>query len=144
MRVAQSLYLLRRHRLTGIGIPIINLRRSDDRLRFTMGIPVAKRLLAFILPVVLLCFFYLSQATRLCGYLSCIYKKSSGFLLHDFPPKWSDHEGKNRLVLPTASTKHNKSAIVMDWLVFISLNTRSAIIKNISRNTIQRVLAHNQ
>ena len=28
----------RRRRLTGIGIAIINLRRSDDRLRFIMGI----------------------------------------------------------------------------------------------------------
>ena len=30
-------------RLTGIGIPIINLRRSDDRLRFIMGIPILTR-----------------------------------------------------------------------------------------------------
>ena len=36
-------YSLRRHRLTGIGIPIINLRRSDDRLRFIMGIPILIR-----------------------------------------------------------------------------------------------------
>ena len=34
---------LRRRRLTGIGIPIINLRRSDDRLRFIMGIPILIR-----------------------------------------------------------------------------------------------------
>ena len=32
-----------RHRLIGIGIPIINLRRSDDRLRFIMGIPIPIR-----------------------------------------------------------------------------------------------------
>ena len=38
-----GLYSLRRHRLTGIGIPIINLRRSDDRLRFIMGIPILIR-----------------------------------------------------------------------------------------------------
>ena len=39
----QGLYSLRRRRLTGIGIPIINLRRSDDRLRFIMGIPILNR-----------------------------------------------------------------------------------------------------
>ena len=33
-----GLYSLRRRRLTGIGIPMINLRRSDDRIRFIMGI----------------------------------------------------------------------------------------------------------
>ena len=38
-----DLYSLRRRRLTGIGIPIINLRRSDDRLRFIMGIPMLIR-----------------------------------------------------------------------------------------------------
>ena len=31
---------LRGHRLIGIGIPIINLRRSSDRLRFITGIPI--------------------------------------------------------------------------------------------------------
>ena len=38
---------LRRHRFINIGIPIINLRRSSDRLRFLMGIPfpVRRRLL---------------------------------------------------------------------------------------------------
>ena len=36
-------YSLRRRRLTGIGIHIINLRRSDDRLRFIMGIPILIR-----------------------------------------------------------------------------------------------------
>ena len=30
-------------RLTGIGIHIINLRRSDDRLRFIMGTPILIR-----------------------------------------------------------------------------------------------------
>ena len=39
----QGIYSLRRRRLTGIGIPIINLRRSDDRLRFIMGIPILIR-----------------------------------------------------------------------------------------------------
>ena len=34
----QGLYSQRRCRLTGIGIPIINIRRSDDRLRFIMRI----------------------------------------------------------------------------------------------------------
>ena len=29
-----------RRRLTGIGIPIVNLRRSGDRLRFIKGIPI--------------------------------------------------------------------------------------------------------
>ena len=38
-----GLYSQRRRRLTGIGIPIINLRRSDDRLRFIMGIPILIR-----------------------------------------------------------------------------------------------------
>ena len=38
--VALGFYSLRRLHLTGIGIPIINLRRSDDRLRFIMGIPI--------------------------------------------------------------------------------------------------------
>ena len=34
----RGLYSLIRQRLTGIGIPIIDLRRSDNRLRFIMGI----------------------------------------------------------------------------------------------------------
>ena len=44
----QGLYSLRKCRLTGIGITIINLRRSDDRLRFIMGIPtlIRRRLLS--------------------------------------------------------------------------------------------------
>ena len=33
----------KRHCLTGIGIPIINLTRSDNRFRFIMGIPIAIR-----------------------------------------------------------------------------------------------------
>ena len=33
----------KRHRIIGIGIPIINLRRSSDRLRFIMGIPIPVR-----------------------------------------------------------------------------------------------------
>ena len=32
-----------RRRFTGIGIHIINLRRSDDRLRFMIGIPIPIR-----------------------------------------------------------------------------------------------------
>ena len=40
MQWIQGLYSLRRRRLTGIGVPIINIRRSDDRLRFIMGIPI--------------------------------------------------------------------------------------------------------
>ena len=39
----QGLYSLRRRRLIGIGIPIINLRRSDDRLMFIMGISILIR-----------------------------------------------------------------------------------------------------
>ena len=35
-----GLYSLRRQYLIGIGIPIIILRRSSDRLRFIMGIPI--------------------------------------------------------------------------------------------------------
>ena len=38
-----GLYSLRRHCLISIGIPIINLRRSIDRLRFIMGIPLPIR-----------------------------------------------------------------------------------------------------
>ena len=38
-----GLYSPSRRRLTGIGIPIIYLRRSDDRLRFIMGIPILIR-----------------------------------------------------------------------------------------------------
>ena len=38
-----GLYSLRRRRLTGIGISMINLRWSDDRLRFVMGIPILIR-----------------------------------------------------------------------------------------------------
>ena len=37
------LFTLRRRSLTGIGTPMINLRRSDDRLRFIMGIPILIR-----------------------------------------------------------------------------------------------------
>ena len=40
----KGLHALRRHRLIGIGIPIINLRRSPDRLRFIMGISISVRL----------------------------------------------------------------------------------------------------
>ena len=36
----QVLYSLKRHRLIGIGIPIINLRRSSDRIKFVFGIPI--------------------------------------------------------------------------------------------------------
>ena len=39
----QGLYSLRRRRLISIGILIINLRRSSDRLRFILGIPIAVR-----------------------------------------------------------------------------------------------------
>ena len=39
----QGLYSLRRRRLISIGIPIINMRRSSDRLRFIMGIPIPVR-----------------------------------------------------------------------------------------------------
>ena len=39
----QGLYSLRRRRLISIGIPIINLIRSSDRLRFIMGIPIPIR-----------------------------------------------------------------------------------------------------
>ena len=39
----QGLYSLRRRRLISIGIPIINLRRSSDRLRSIMGIPIPVR-----------------------------------------------------------------------------------------------------
>ena len=35
-----GLYSLRRRRLTGMGIPMINLRRSDHHFRFIMGIPI--------------------------------------------------------------------------------------------------------
>ena len=38
-----GLYSLRRHCLIGIRISIINLRRSSDRLRFIMGIPLPIR-----------------------------------------------------------------------------------------------------
>ena len=38
-----GLYSLRRRRLISIGIPIINLRRSSDRLRFIMWIPIPVR-----------------------------------------------------------------------------------------------------
>ena len=38
-----GLYSLRRRRLISKGIPIINLRRSSDRLRFKMGIPIPER-----------------------------------------------------------------------------------------------------
>ena len=38
-----GLYSLRRRCLISIGIPIINLRRSSDRLRFITGIPISVR-----------------------------------------------------------------------------------------------------
>ena len=41
--VFQGLYSLRRRLLISIGIPITNLRRSSDRLRFIMGIPIPVR-----------------------------------------------------------------------------------------------------
>ena len=39
----QGLCSLKRRRLTVLEIPIINLRRSDDRPRFIMGIPIPIR-----------------------------------------------------------------------------------------------------
>ena len=42
-RGIQGLYSLRRRRLISIGIPIINLRRSSDRLRLIIGIPIPVR-----------------------------------------------------------------------------------------------------
>ena len=47
-----GLYSLKGRRLTGIGIPIITLRRSDDRIRFIMGIPILirRRLLSELRP----------------------------------------------------------------------------------------------
>ena len=41
--VLLGLYSLRTRRLISIGIPIINLRRSDDRLMFIIGIPIPVR-----------------------------------------------------------------------------------------------------
>ena len=38
--LVQGLCSPRRHRVIGIGIPILNLRRSSDRLRFIMGVPI--------------------------------------------------------------------------------------------------------
>ena len=38
-----GLYTLKIHNLISIGIPILNLGRSSDRLRFTMGIPIPVR-----------------------------------------------------------------------------------------------------
>ena len=43
MWILQGLYSIIRCRLIGIGIPIINLRRLSDRLRFIMGIPIPIR-----------------------------------------------------------------------------------------------------
>ena len=40
---ADILLCICRHRMTGIGISIIDLRRFDDRLRYIMGIPMAIR-----------------------------------------------------------------------------------------------------
>ena len=46
--ISQGLHLVRRHRLISIGIPIINLRRSSQRLRFPVGIslPVERHLMS--------------------------------------------------------------------------------------------------
>ena len=54
---------LRRRRLTGIGIPIINLRRSSDRLRFIMGILILirRRLLSEYRPCVLQIHYSISK-----------------------------------------------------------------------------------
>ena len=41
--ISHVIYSLRRHRPIGVGIPIINLRRSLDRLRYIMGIPIPVR-----------------------------------------------------------------------------------------------------
>ena len=41
--IIQGLYSLSRRRLINIGVPVINLRRSSDRLRFIMGIPIPVR-----------------------------------------------------------------------------------------------------
>ena len=43
LHCGQGLHSTRRYRLIGIGIPIINLRRSSDRLGFIMGIPISAR-----------------------------------------------------------------------------------------------------
>ena len=43
LHISQSLYSLRRHRLIGIRILNVNLRRSSDRHRFIMEIPIPVR-----------------------------------------------------------------------------------------------------
>ena len=42
--ISLVLYLLKRRCRTGIAIPIINTRRSDDRLMFIIGIPIRRSL----------------------------------------------------------------------------------------------------
>ena len=42
-KISQGLYSLRRRRLISIGIPITNLIRSSDRVRFIIGIPIPIR-----------------------------------------------------------------------------------------------------
>ena len=46
LNVSLGLYSLRRRRLTGIGIPIINLRQSDDRFIMRIPILIRRRLLS--------------------------------------------------------------------------------------------------
>ena len=53
-----GLYSLRRRRLISIGIPIINLRRSSDHLRFSIGIPIPVRGPYVALMGEMLCLYY--------------------------------------------------------------------------------------
>ena len=46
-QILQGLHSLRRHHLIGIGIPIVNLRRSPERFSFIIGIPIPIRRRSF-------------------------------------------------------------------------------------------------
>ena len=60
----QGLYILRRHHLIGIGIPIINLRWSSDHLRFIIGIPIPVKWHLLVTGVQMFSWMYLVYSIR--------------------------------------------------------------------------------
>ena len=64
--IIQCLYSTSRHHIIGAGIPIINLRRSLDRLRFILGIPlpVRRRILSKSMPWFLMPLFLVKKFMR--------------------------------------------------------------------------------
>ena len=129
--IALGLYSLRRRHLISIGIPIINLRRSSDRLRFIMGIPipVRRRLLSEQRPrsldgQVKFCItgpFFVDSTANPCilhNIWKISYQLSVWFILH-FYFMWNFFQSHHVMIcLPTVAL----DGISMRWCGFCDLN----------------------